>query len=208
MNFYRIKGIFFRHLYEFVKGTHSMVDLFYWPLVDILLWGITSIWIVQHHASNLILVLMTAMIFWQITRRGSNDVSVSLVAEFWNRNLVNLFSTPLSILEWSIGVLLLSLCKIVVIIIFGVGVIFCLYELNVLTIGWPFIPFAVSLMIFGWVIGFLAASVIIYGGHSLEPLAWMIPFIFAPFSAVFLSRRDPSSLGAIHFLVSSHILYF
>ena len=42
MNKRRIKGVFFRYYYAFKKGPHQITDLFYFPLVDILLWGLTS----------------------------------------------------------------------------------------------------------------------------------------------------------------------
>ena len=185
MSLSRILGVFYRYFYDFVRGYHFLADLFYFPFVDILLWGLTSVWISNHTVSNIPLIVMTGLIFWQITRRGSNDISISLVVEFWNRNLVNLFSSPLKISEWSIGVILLSLCKLGITIGFGSLVVYLLYSLNVFEIGWTFLPFVVTLVMFGWVIGFLAASAIIYGGHQMEALAWMIPFVFAPFSAVF-----------------------
>lgn len=186
MSFSRIKGIFFRYLYVLLKGPQQLSDLFYWPLIDILLWGLTSIWIASTHIeANLPLILMTGLIFWQITWRGSVDVSVSLLQEFWHRNLINLFATPLKIAEWSLGVILLCLCKLCITVSFGVLAVYILYALKIFTIGWVFLPFAAMLLIFGWVLGFLAASVIVYWGHQLESMAWMIGYLFAPFSAVF-----------------------
>ena len=186
MNFSRIKGVFFRYYYNLKKGVNQLSDLFYWPLVDILLWGLTSVWIQsQHYVENLPLILMTALIFWQIAWRGSVDISVSLLQEFWHRNLVNLFSTPLKISEWCVGVILLCLCKLLITVSFGALTVYVLYSLNVFTLGWYFLPFAALLLIFGWTLGFLAASLIIYFGHQVEMVAWMIAFLFAPFSAVF-----------------------
>lgn len=186
MSFSRIKGVFFRYYYNLIKGPNQLSDLFYWPLVDILLWGLTSIWIQnQSHVANLPLILMTGLIFWQVAWRGSIDISVNILQEFWHRNLVNLFSTPLKISEWIAGTLLLCLCKLLITISFGTLVIFLLYSLNVFTLGWAFLPFAGLLLMFGWTLGFIAASVIIYWGHQVEMLAWMIGFLFAPFSAVF-----------------------
>jgi len=186
MSFSRIKGVFFRYFFNLIKGPHQLSDLFYWPLVDILLWGLTSIWIQkQGHVENLPLLLMTALIFWQVAWRGSIDISLNLLQEFWHRNLVNLFSTPLKISEWVAGTLLLCLCKLVVTIIFGSLMVYLLYSLNVFTVGWAFLPFVGLLLIFGWTLGFLASSLIIYWGHQVEMLAWMIGFLFAPFSAVF-----------------------
>lgn len=186
MSWYRILGVFLRYFYVAKKGIHQLSDLFYWPLVDILIWGLTSYWIKsQSQIDALPLVLMTALIFWQITWRGSVDISVNLLQEFWHRNLVNLFSTPLKISEWIAGMLLLCLCKLFITIAFGALVVYFLFSLNVFTVGWAFLPFAASLLIFGWALSFLASSMIIYWGHRVEMFAWMIAFVFAPFSAVF-----------------------
>jgi len=187
MNLQRVFGVFLRYFYVIRKGLIHLSDLFYWPLVDILLWGLTSIWMQSQNfqVQNLPLILMTGLIFWQICWRGSIDISICLLQEFWNRNLVNFFSTPLKFSEWIAGILLLSLCKLCFTIAFGTLVVYLLYSLNVFTIGWAFLPFAASLLIFGWTIGFLASSAIIYWGHSVEMFAWMIGAIFAPFSAVF-----------------------
>lgn len=186
MSFSRIKGVFLRYYYNILKGVNQLSDLFYWPFVDILLWGLTSIWIRnQNNVPNLPLILLTGLIFWQIAWRGSVDISVNLLQEFWHRNLVNLFSTPLKISEWIAGTLLLCLCKLIVTVAFGSLMVYLLYSLNVFTLGWAFLPFAALLLMFGWCLGFLASSVIIYWGHQVEMFAWMIAFLFAPFSAVF-----------------------
>ncbi len=186
MSLSRMRGVFFRYFHELYKGPRALADLFYWPLVDILLWGLTSVWLLsQHNVSNLPLILMTGLVFWQITWRGGIDISVNLLQEFWCRNLVNLFSTPLKISEWCAGILLICCAKLLITIAFCAGVVYLLYSLNVFQMGWTFLPFASSLMIFGWVIGFLTASVIIYWGQQMEALAWMTGWVFAPFSAVF-----------------------
>jgi len=186
MNRSRVYGVFLRYFFVAKKGLHQLSDIFYWPFVDILLWGLTSLWIrSQSDIQNLPLVLMTGLIFWQIVWRGSVDISVNLLQEFWQRNLVNLFSTPLKFREWIAGMLLLSISKLCITITFGTLVVYLLYALNVFTVGWAFLPFAASLIIFGWTISFLASSLIIYFGHKIEMIAWMIGFLFAPFSAVF-----------------------
>lgn len=186
MNFSRICGVFFRYYFNLKKGLHQLSDVFYWPFVDILLWGLTSMWIqTQQTTHNLPLILMTGLIFWQIAWRGSVDISVSLLHEFWHRNLVNLFSTPLKISEWCAGVILLCFCKLIVSLIFGSAIVYILYSLNVFTVGWAFLPFAALLLMFGWSLSFIASGVIIRWGHQVEMLAWMIAFLFAPFSAVF-----------------------
>lgn len=186
MNWSCVRGVFLRYFYNLRRGFHSLSDLFYWPLVDILLWGLTSVWIQKYSpVDNITLILMTGLIFWQIVWRGSMDIAVNLLQEFWHRNLINLFSTPLKVSEWVVGVLLLSVCKLFITIGFGALLVYILYSLNVFAIGWLFIPFGASLLVFGWAIGFFCSALLIYWGHQIEMIAWMIPFIFAPFCAVF-----------------------
>ena len=182
----RILGVFFRYWRALFRGSHAVADLLYWPFVDILLWGLTSVWIQQQqNVPQLPLILMTGLIFWHIAWRGSIDIPSNLLLEFWNRNLVNLFSTPLKISEWGLGVILLCLVKLCITITYGALCVYILYALNVFTVGWAFLPFAASLLVFGWSVGFLAASLIIYCGQRFEAFAWMFAFIFAPFSGVF-----------------------
>ena len=186
MSFSRILGVFFRYWHTVFRGSHIVADLFYWPFVDILIWGLTSTWLQQQqNIPQLPLILMTGLIFWQITWRGAIEIPVNLLQEFWNRNLVNLFSTPLRISEWSLGVLLLCLLKLCITIAFGSFLVYLFYTLNVFEIGWAFLPFTASLLIFGWAVGFLAASAVVYWGQQFEAFAWMLGFIFAPFSGVF-----------------------
>jgi ABC-2 type transport system permease protein len=181
----RIGAVFLRYFYT-ITGLHQISELFFWPLVDILLWGLTTVWLQhQQNTPNLALIILTALVFWQIITRASYDISVNLLQEFWNRNLVNLFSTPLTEMEWAIGSILLSFCKILISLSFGALVIYLLYALNVFRIGFYFLPFAASLMLSGIALGFLSSCVTIRWGQKLEMLAWMGPFFFAPFSAVF-----------------------
>jgi ABC-2 type transport system permease protein len=185
MSVSRIRGVFLRYFFN-LKDIGQLSDLFYWPTVDILLWGLTSLWIQhQNEVPNLPLILLTGLIFWQVSWRGAIGISFHLLQEFWHRNLVNLFSTPLKVSEWICGILLLGMCKLVVSIAFGGLLVYILYALNVFAIGWAFLPFAILLYIFGWTVGFISSGFIIYWGHRVETFAWMLPFLFAPFSAVF-----------------------
>ena len=186
MSISRILGVFFRYWRVLSRSSHTLADMFYWPFVDILLWGLTSVWVQQQQSlPRLPLMLMTGLIFWHVTWRGAVDIPWSLVQEFWNRNLVNLFSTPLRISEWSLGVILVCLVKLSITISFGTCCVYLLYSLNVFEVGWAFLPFAALLLMFGWTVGFLAASLIVYWGQQFEAFAWMSAFIFAPFSGVF-----------------------
>ncbi|MBS0616341.1 MAG: ABC transporter permease [Verrucomicrobia bacterium] len=186
MSFKRMWAVFLRYFYVSTQ-LDQISDLFYWPAIDIFLWGMTSVWIQQHQAGvpNVLLIILTGLIFWHMIWRANYEVPVNLLMEFWNRNLVNLFSTPLKIVEWIGGLMMLGLFKICISLTFGSILVYFLYETNVFTVGWAFLPFALCLILSGWWIGFLSASIIVYWGQRFQMMAWMMAYVFSPFSAVF-----------------------
>lgn len=187
MSFGRIWALCLRYYYFFAKPD-STADLFFWPALDIFLWGMTSVWLQQSETAGtakLAISILTGLVFWQIIWRSNYEIALNLLQEFWNRNLVNLFSTPLKLVEWIFAMMIYSMFKVFVSIIFGALVVGVLYELNIFTMGWAFLPFCVSLTISGWFIGFLSAAIVIFYGQRLQIFAWMTAYIFAPFSAIF-----------------------
>ena len=186
MKLHRIWGVFLRYFYFFAKLEH-LCDLFYWPALDIFLWGMTSVWIqnTEREVPHIALAILTGLVFWQIIWRGNYEITVNLLQEFWNRNLVNLFSTPLTLFEWMTSVMFISLIKILISLSFGGLLVYLLYTLNVFSMGWAFLPYVLSLALSGWWIGFLSAGIMVYYGQRVQMLAWMMAYGFAPFSAVY-----------------------
>ena len=190
MNWSRIRGVFFRYFFT-LKDISQLSDITYWPLVDILLWGLTSVWIQKQNAlPNLPLILMTGLIFWQIAWRGAMGISFHLLQEFWHRNLVNLFSTPLKISEWICGMLLLGLCKLLgAMPLEDCSFIFCIHLMCLDSVGHSSLLVCYCIFL-GGLIGFFSSSLIIYWGHKVEMLAWMSPFLICSFQCSVLSRYD------------------
>jgi ABC-2 type transport system permease protein len=198
MSWHRIWAVYLRYFYFFAKMDH-LADLFFWPALDIILWGMTSVWIQAHDTAmpSIAIAILTGLVFWQIIWRSNYEVSVNLLQEFWNRNMVNLFSTPLKISEWISALMLVGVCKIFITICFGGLIVWLLYALNVFSMGWAFLPFCASLILSGWFIGFLSAAIMVYFGQRVQMLAWMTAYIFAPFSAVFYPLSTLPAWGQI-----------
>lgn len=187
MKWHRIQAVIIRHLYGYQRNLDRLTDSFYWPLMDIVIWGFTSVWIqkTQVGVPHIAAMLLTGLVFWQIVWRGNYEISVNLLEEFWNQNLVNLFSTPLTLAEWMSAVIILSIMKMFVTITVCVVAIYFLYATNIFTLGWYLLPFVISLLISGWIMGFLGSSIIVYWGQKVQTMAWTMGFLFAPFSAVY-----------------------
>lgn len=187
MNFYRIKAVIMRHVLAMYKDMARIIDIVYWPLIDAIIWGFTSIWMQKDQAgsSNFALILLTSLAFWNVVFRSNIDISLSLLEELWYRNVVNLFSTPMLLSEWVAGMMCLGLVRSAFVFLYSAFIIWMIYGLNILTIGFSIIPFFLLLMISGWSIGFFISSFLIYWGQKVQTFVWAIGWLFALFSAVF-----------------------
>jgi len=187
MNLTRIKGIILRHLFLFKRSWERVSDSFYWPAMDIVLWGLTSLYIQksQNQVSGLVMVFLTGLIFWQVVWRGQYELTVNLLEELWNQNMVNVFCSPLKLSEWVTGMIGLGFIKMLGSLIFAIVLTLILYTVNLFSFGWLLIPFLILLLMSGWWVGLLVSGAIVRFGRQIQTLAWAGVFILAPFSAIY-----------------------
>ncbi|HUV46827.1 MAG TPA: ABC transporter permease [Candidatus Bathyarchaeia archaeon] len=187
MNFSRVLAVIIRHLYNFKHNLERLTDSFYWPALDILLWGITTQYIQQANqkVSNLVLVFLSGLIFWQVIWRSQYEITVNFLEELWNQNLVNLFATPLRVEEWITAVFSLGFINMIVSVSFAGLVAWLLYSVNILNFGWLLLPFFASLLIVGWWVGLIVSGLISLFGKNIQSLAWAGVTLLAPFSALY-----------------------
>lgn len=185
--FHRVWAVMLRYLFSERRNVLRLSDALYWPFLDIMIWGLTTTWMQQQQVQvpNLVLVMLTGIVLWQVVMRAHYEITITLMEEMWNRSFVSLFATPLTIWEWIVSVMLNGLVKTVFVLFFGVTIVWLLYGLNILSIGWILVPFSLSLIVFGWVIGFLGAAVIIYYGQKAQNLPWVMAFLFVPVSGIY-----------------------
>lgn len=209
VRWHRLQAFGLRHLYPLRRDFDLLSDMLYWPVIDVLIWGITSQWL--GGAAGLPTVMATiliGLILWNVIWRSQSEISRNLIDEIWNNNLVNLFSTPLSLIEWVIGVLGLSVLKMGVTVAVIAVLIFLLYSVNVFIVGWWLIPFFISLVMTGWWVGFLAAGIVIRWGPKVQTVVWTLPGVLLPFSVVFFPLTNfPSFLQPISRLLPSTYIF-
>jgi ABC-2 type transport system permease protein len=147
----------------------------------------TSIWIQesQDTVSSSILVLLSCLVFWYVVQRAQDAVSVNALEELWERNFINLFSTPLTIYEWMTAIIILSFFRIAYTFLICVGMVWLLYSCNILSSGWLLLPYLFSLLLSGLFIGFFSTAFVMYWGRKALFFSWTISWIFSPFSSVY-----------------------
>lgn len=183
----RIYAITLRYLYLFKHNPDKLVDIFYWPLVDLILWGITGIFIksLDPNYGRIVIIIVSGLIFWQVVWRGQIEVTINILEELWNKNLINIFATPLRFSEWVSSFIILGIMKLFVGLSFISGISYVLYKVNILIFGLYLVPFIILLIMTGWWIGIFVGSIILRYGSKIQNLAWSFPWAISPFSAIF-----------------------
>ncbi len=189
MRLRRVWGVILRHLYNFRHSADRLTDSFYWPTVDIVLWGITTRYFISQGTQEVgglfLLVLLSGLVFWQIIWRGANEFTTGILEEAWNRNFMPLFASPLKVSEWLAGLFILSFIKMILTVSFCIFLSWVLYSVNVLSIDFLLIPFVASLIMMGWWVGIFISGIIIRFGQRIQTLAWSGAYVLMPFCAVF-----------------------
>lgn len=186
MRGHRIFGVLLRYVYNFRRSYDSLTDAFYWPVLDLLLWGLTSTYIQQTSGDkNIVLILISGIVFWIIFWRAQYEITIGFLYELWNKNLVNLFVSPLKFSEWVTAWILMGIIKGTLSFLFACLLAYLMFKMNLFLYGFSMIPFALILLMSGWWIGFLVAGILMRFGVKIQTIAWSVPWIFAPFSAIY-----------------------
>lgn len=183
----RIWAVTLRYLHQSLRDLFMIADFIYWPLIDIVIWGMMSVWLERsgNQVPNIVIIIVSGLVLWQIVYQANMDITNNLIEEVWSQNLVNMFSSPLTVGEWISAVMLLGTIRMIFVMIFGTVVAWLLYAFNVFAMGWALIPFTLSLLLTGWALGFCTAAFILYGGMRVHWATWAMGAFMSPFIGIY-----------------------
>ncbi len=187
MKLHRINALITRHLYLYKRSLARVMEIFYWPFLDLVIWGFITMYLLRFKGEipGAVTWFLGALILWDILFRAQQGITISFLEEIWARNLLNLFASPLKPSEFLAATVVLSIFKVAAVSVVMVVAALVFYDYNVFKIGLALIPFVLSLIMTGWVIGVLTTSLIMRFGQEVEVLAWGMVFLFQPISCVF-----------------------
>lgn len=187
MKLHRINALVIRHLYLYKRSLPRLMDIFFWPVTELFLWGFLSMYLERLNLGGIgiISVLLGAVIFWDLLSQSQRALSTAFLEDVWEKNFLNIFVTPLKVSEFLMSVIVLGIIRIILVgVVMGV-IALLLYNFNILKIGIYLVPFVVNLLIFGWTLGLFSTAIILRFGSSAQVLAFGLIFLLQPFSAVF-----------------------
>ncbi len=209
LNVGRIGALLSRHLYLYQRSFARMLEIFYWPFLDLVVWGFITMYLdkvgLQLHGA--VTFFLGALILWDVLFRAQQGIAVSFLEEMWARNLMNLFASPLTVGEYLAATMTMSVMKVSAVASLMMGFAWAFYSYDIFKMGLSLFPFILNLVVSGWIIGVLTTSIIMRFGQQAEVLAWGMVFLFQPISCVFYPLEVlPSILQGIAWSIPpSHI---
>jgi ABC-2 type transport system permease protein len=187
MALHRIYAIILRHTYDMRRNFDRAFDVIYWPLLDVIVWGFVTVYLTRAGAVGPTVVnfLLGAVILWGVFYAFQRDVALGFLTELWSRNLLNLFSSPLTVREYLTGLMALNVIKVLFASLAASLLAFFFYSFNVFPYLLTFIPYFLNLMLFGLALGIVITALIFRYTTKIQTLAWSLAGLLQPVSCVF-----------------------
>ena len=187
MSFIRIYGLFLRHFYLITRSFPRVLDLIYWPSIQITLWGFISNFFASHttYYNNAVGVILTCAILYDFLFRTSIGFNMLFLEEIWSRNFTNLFIAPIKIGEIIISLIITALIRALIGLIPAILLTSPLFGISILDLGIHLFLLFLSLYLFGITLGILVSAGLLRFGPSFENIAWSTMFLLAPFGCIY-----------------------
>ncbi|MGB0681168.1 MAG: ABC transporter permease [Magnetovibrionaceae bacterium] len=182
----RIGAMLLRHLYVLRRSWPRLIELAYWPTMQMILWGFMSnflagetSWVAQAGG-----VLISAVLLWDVLFRANLGMSLTFTEEMWSRNLAQLFVSPLKPAELLASMMTMAAIRTLISVFPAAVLALPLFGYWVFDLGPSLAIFFANLLIMGWWIGLFVAAMVLRHGLGAESLCWLGVFFFAPISGI------------------------
>jgi len=183
-----IGGLVLRYIFLYSRNAVRLVELVFWPAVDLLVWGFLTVFLKENTGGtfpHFITFLIAAMIFWDVLFRAQQGLAISFLEDVWTRNLLNVFVAPVRAIEYVTATALVGLLRVAVTVVVLTVLAWFAYAFRLWDFHFLLLPFFANLLLFGWALGMVSVAFILRWGQAAESLAWAVPFLIQPLSAVF-----------------------
>jgi len=187
MNFNKIYALGLRHLYLISNSFPRILDLIYWPTVQIFLWGFISKFFTLNsdYYNNTVGIILTAAILYDFLFRASISFNMMFLEEIWSRNFTNLFIAPIKISEIITSLTLTAILRTLIGFVPAAILTVPLFGVSIFEIGAPLLFLLLALYLFGVSLGLLVTSGLLRFGPSFENIAWASLFFLAPLGCIY-----------------------
>ena len=183
----RVWGLIYRHLCLFRTSWPRVLELGYWPVLQMLIWGLTAKFLFSRGGGLMLLggALLGGVLLWEVAMRSQMGVALSFLEEMWSRNLGHVFVSPLRPWEMITALIALSAVRMLIGVLPAIALAYLLYAFNLFAFGPILVLFFANLMLMGWAVSFGVMALILRHGAGAEALAWSVLAGLTPICAVY-----------------------
>lgn len=183
----RVAAMVRRYWYLLSGSWPRILDLIYWPAVQMLMWGFLQLYVSQYEGffARAGGVFIGAVLLWDILFRGQLGFSISFLEEMYARNLGNIMMSPLRPVEFVAALMIMSLVRLSIGMIPVSIMAIVFFGFNLWAMGLALAAFFANLILTSWAIGIFVAGLLLRNGLGAESLAWTIMFLFLPLTCVY-----------------------
>ena len=183
----RVAAMMLRYWYLLRASWPRLLDLVYWPTVQMLTWGFLQYYIATNagffaRAGG---TFIGAVLLWDILFRGQLGFSISFLEEMWSRNIGNLLMSPLRPFEFIAALMMMSVVRLSIGLVPVTLLAIAFFGFNLYALGLALVAFFLNLMLTSWAIGIFVSGLILRNGMGAESFAWSIMFLFMPLTCVY-----------------------
>ena len=184
---HRINAMILRYWYLLLSSWPRLLELLYWPALQIVTWGFLQNYISQNSGffAQAGGTLIGAVILWDILFRGQLGFSISFLEEMWARNLGNLMMSPLKPIEFLISLMIMSLIRLAIGVIPMTLLALFFFDFNFFAIGLPLIAFFCNLIFTSWSVGIFVSGLVLRNGLGAESIVWTLMFGLMPLACIY-----------------------
>lgn len=183
----RIGAMTLRYWYVLRKSWPRLLDLVYWPTVNMIVWGLLTVYFNEHRSTvtETIGILLGAVMLWDVLLRGQLGFTYSFLEEIWSRNIANLMMSPLTPIEFAGSLMFMSLIRLLIGMAPVTILALVLFGFNIYSLGFPLIAFFINLVLLSWAVGLVIVGLVLRNGQSAEGFSWSVMLLLLPFSCVY-----------------------
>ena len=187
MKFHRMYALYLRHIYLIKSSFPRILDLIYWPTIQIVLWGFISKFFTLHTDlyNHTVGIILSSAILYDFLFRSSISFNMMFLEEIWSRNFTNLFVAPLKVSEIITALTATALLRTLIGIVPAIFLATPFFGVSIFTLGPSLILLFLSLYLFGITLGLLVTSGLLRYGPAFENIAWSSLFLLAPLGCVY-----------------------
>lgn len=184
---HRVAAMVRRYWYLLISSWPRLLDLVYWPAVQMLMWGFLQLYVSKNvgFAAGAAGTFIGAVLLWDILFRGQLGFSISFLEEMWARNLGNLMMSPLRSTEFVAALMIMSIIRLAIGMIPVTFMAMAYFGFNLWGLGLALAAFFINLILTSWAIGIFVAGLLLRNGMGAESMAWTIMFLFLPLTCVY-----------------------